>query len=170
MTISDSPLILVVDDDEHAARRVEKTLVPQGYDVIIANDGAQALARAAETPPDLVVLDVLMPELDGFDTARALRTRAESRAIPILMVTALNDLNDKIKGLESGADRLLRPIERLFFYLPFEHSEDLADQDRSVELFRELVTSVETAHRETFAGYTERIGSCGCCCKTVDVE
>ncbi len=107
MTISDTPLILVVDDDEHAARRVEKTLVPQGYDVIVAHDGKQALARAAETPPDLVVLDVLMPEMDGFDTARVLRARAESRAIPILMVTALNDLQDKVKGLESGADDFL---------------------------------------------------------------
>ncbi|MCP4538480.1 MAG: response regulator [Chloroflexi bacterium] len=107
MKISDSPLILVVDDDAYAARRVEKTLVPQGYDIIIANDGAQALARAAETPPDLVVLDVLMPELDGYDTAQALRARAESRAIPILMVTALNDLEDKVKGLESGADDFL---------------------------------------------------------------
>jgi adenylate cyclase len=107
MAISGSPLILVVEDDEHAARRVEKTLVPQGYDVIIAHNGAQALARAAETPPDLVVLDVLMPEMDGFDTARALRARAESRAIPILMVTALSELNDKVKGLESGADDFL---------------------------------------------------------------
>lgn len=59
------------------------------------------------------------------------------------------------QGLESGADRLLRPIERLFFYLPFEHSEDLADQDRSVELFRELLSSVEAVHRETFAGFVD---------------
>jgi uncharacterized protein (DUF924 family) len=59
------------------------------------------------------------------------------------------------RGLESGADRLLRPIERLFFYLPFEHSEDLADQNRSVELYRELVKSVPTAQRETFAGFVD---------------
>jgi adenylate cyclase len=107
MTVSDFPLILVVDDDKHAVRRVEKTLVPQGYHIATAYDGEEALRRAAETPPDLVVLDVLMPGLDGFDTARALRTRAESRAIPILMVTALNELDDKIKGLEAGADDFL---------------------------------------------------------------
>jgi uncharacterized protein (DUF924 family) len=59
------------------------------------------------------------------------------------------------QGMDSGADRLLRPVERLFFYLPFEHSEDLADQDRSVELYRELVTSVPTAHRDTFAGFVD---------------
>ena len=59
------------------------------------------------------------------------------------------------QGLESGADRLLRPIERLFFYLPFEHSEDLEDQDRSVELFRELALSVPEGKRPTFAGFLD---------------
>jgi len=59
------------------------------------------------------------------------------------------------QGLASGADRLLRPIERLFFYLPFEHSEDLVDQDRSVELYRELVTSVPPAHREAFTAFVD---------------
>jgi uncharacterized protein (DUF924 family) len=59
------------------------------------------------------------------------------------------------KGLESGADKLLRPIERLFFYLPFEHSEDLADQDRSAALFRDLSASVPEAHRVTFAGFVD---------------
>jgi len=59
------------------------------------------------------------------------------------------------RGLESGADRLLRPIERLFLYLPFEHSEDLADQDRSVELYKELLSSVETAYRETFTSFVD---------------
>ena len=59
------------------------------------------------------------------------------------------------QGLDSGADRLLRPIERLFFYLPFEHSEDLEDQDRSVELFRELALSVSEEQRPTFAGFLD---------------
>jgi uncharacterized protein (DUF924 family) len=59
------------------------------------------------------------------------------------------------QGLESGADRLLRPIERLFFYLPFEHSEDLEDQDRSVELFRELASSVPEGQRPIFAGFLD---------------
>jgi uncharacterized protein (DUF924 family) len=59
------------------------------------------------------------------------------------------------RGLESGADRLLRPIERLFVYLPFEHSENIADQDRSVELFGDLVAAVPREHRETFAGFLD---------------
>lgn len=59
------------------------------------------------------------------------------------------------QGLESGADRLLRPIERLFFYLPFEHSEDLEDQDRSVELFRELASLVPEEQHPTFSGFLD---------------
>ena len=59
------------------------------------------------------------------------------------------------KGLESGADKLLRPIERLFFYLPFEHSELLSDQERSVALYRELVADVPAAHRKTFEGFVD---------------
>jgi uncharacterized protein (DUF924 family) len=59
------------------------------------------------------------------------------------------------QGLESGADKLLRPIERLFFYLPFEHSEDLPDQDRSVELFRELASAVQPEYKETFAEFVD---------------
>ncbi len=59
------------------------------------------------------------------------------------------------QGLASGADRLLRPIERVFFYLPFEHSEDLADQERCLELFRDLAESVPEAHRKTFDSYVD---------------
>ena len=59
------------------------------------------------------------------------------------------------QGLESGADKLLRPIERLFFYLPFEHSEELADQDRSISLFRDLAVSAPAAQRETFAEFID---------------
>ncbi len=107
MTIPNTPLILIVDDDEHAVRRVEKVLVAQGYDIVVARDGEQALEQVAETMPDLIVLDVLMPRLDGFDTAQALRARVESRAIPILMLTALDGLENKVKGLEAGADDFL---------------------------------------------------------------
>ena len=81
--------------------------------------------------------------------------RAIHRATPAAFAQDARAREVAEQGLDSGADRLLRPIERLFFYLPFEHSEDLADQDRSVELFRELVTSVPTAQRETFAAFVD---------------
>jgi adenylate cyclase len=99
------PRILVVDDNVHNVKVLEKMLASQGYDTVAAYSGVQALERVAEMPPDLVVLDVVMPgEIDGFGVARALRARAESRPIPIIMLTVLRELDDKIKGLEVGAD------------------------------------------------------------------
>lgn len=79
--------------------------------------------------------------------------RAIHRATPAAFAQDARAREIAEQGLESGADRLLRPIERLFFYLPFEHSEDLADQDRSVELYRGLVTAAPAAHRETFSSF-----------------
>jgi uncharacterized protein (DUF924 family) len=81
--------------------------------------------------------------------------RAIHRATPAAFAQDSKARRVAGRGLESGADRLLRPIERLFIYLPFEHSEDIADQDRSVELFRELAASVPKAHLRTFAGFVD---------------
>ena len=98
------PLILIVDDSTHNIQVLEKMLKAQGYEIITALGGEQALERIAERPPDLVVLDVVMPGLDGFDVARAMRADDASRSIPIIMLTVLRDLEDKLKGLEAGAD------------------------------------------------------------------
>jgi uncharacterized protein (DUF924 family) len=81
--------------------------------------------------------------------------RAIHRGTPAAFAQDLDARRVAQRGLESGADKLLRPIERLFFYLPFEHSEDLADQDQSVALFRDLVALVQEEQRETFAGFVD---------------
>lgn len=81
--------------------------------------------------------------------------RAIHRGTPAAFAQDLDARRVAQQGLESGADKLLRPIERLFFYLPFEHSEDLADQDQSVALFRDLAALVQEEHRETFAGFVD---------------
>jgi class 3 adenylate cyclase len=99
--------VLVVDDNRHNAKILESLLSGQGYEIIIARDGLQALVQAAETPPDLIVMDVMMPNLDGFQATRILRARAESETIPILMVTALNEVGEKVRGFEAGADDFL---------------------------------------------------------------
>ncbi len=101
------PRILVVDDNKHNVKLVLSVLEPQGYEVIPAYDGMQALELVAVQPPDLILLDVIMPGMDGFQVAQALRERPESRAIPILMLTALREVEDKVKGLEAGADDFL---------------------------------------------------------------
>ena len=119
-------------------------------EMLQANFGAAASAAAADvldhwtgSPRGRLALILLLDQLP----------RAIHRATPAAFAQDAKARAVAEQGLESGANRLLRPIERLFFYLPFEHSEELADQDRSVSLCRELVTSVPIAHREAFAGF-----------------
>jgi len=105
------PRVLIVDDKEHNIRYLESLLSKQGYDIVVAHNGKEGLEQAAQAKPELIVLDVLMPDMDGFAVTRALRSRPETRAVPILMVTALNDVNAKLKGFEVGADDFLsRPF------------------------------------------------------------
>lgn len=112
--------------------------------------GAAASAAAADildhwtgSPRGRLALILLLDQLP----------RSIHRATPAAFAQDARARQVAEQGLDSGADRLLRPIERLFFYLPFEHSEELVDQDRSVELYRELVIAVPTAHRETFSSF-----------------
>ena len=105
--------ILVVDDDPRNVRLVESMLKPSGYAILQAYDGREALHRVETERPDLILLDVMMPELSGFELCTMLRARHETRLLPILMVTALNALEDKVRGLELGADDFLtKPINR----------------------------------------------------------
>ena len=102
-----SEKILVIDDDVDTLRLVGLMLQRQGYQISVANSGQQGLSKAAEELPDLILLDVMMPEMDGYEVARRLRTNPATTATPILMFTANNQLNDKVAGFESGADDYL---------------------------------------------------------------
>jgi two-component system response regulator MprA len=97
--------VLVVDDDPPLRRMLARTLLAEGYDVTVAGDGGSALAEAERTPPDLIVLDVAMPGLDGLAVAR--RLRSKGLATPILMLTARDAVPDRVAGLEAGADDYL---------------------------------------------------------------
>ena len=114
MSLPDRPAtILVVDDDERNVRLVDSMLKPSGYTILHAYDGQEALRRVESGAPDLLVLDVMMPDLSGFELCAMLRARHATRLLPILMVTALHALEDKVKGLELGADDFLsKPINR----------------------------------------------------------
>jgi DNA-binding response OmpR family regulator len=96
--------ILLVDDDPVLLDTLSYRLAQEGFQVITAGDGAQALQKAREERPDLVVLDLMLPELDGFDVCRILRRGSE---VPILMLTARESEMDKVVGLELGADDYL---------------------------------------------------------------
>ena len=123
------PRVLVVDDSERNVKLVHTLLSKQGYEILVAYDGMQALKTVEQTPPDLILLDVMMPGMDGFEVARILRSNPQNRAIPILMLTALRDLEDKVKGLEAGADD--------FLVKPF-HTVELLARVRSLLRIKQL--------------------------------
>jgi diguanylate cyclase (GGDEF)-like protein len=104
--------ILVVDDDPDIARFVEVNLRSAGYDVSVAGDGEEALERATEIRPDLVLLDVMMPRLDGFEVAQRLRKNPQTANTSIIMLTAKALSSDKVTGLQSGADDyIIKPFD-----------------------------------------------------------
>jgi len=98
------PTILVVEDDPALAELLRYNLARDGFAVTIASDGDAALAAVEQNPPDLVVLDWMIPGLSGVEVCRRLRRRDATRAMPIIMVTARGEETDRIEGLESGAD------------------------------------------------------------------
>ena len=112
-----SARILVVDDVEVNVRLLEAKLTIEYYDVLTCNSGAAALTLAAEQQPDLILLDVMMPGMDGFETCRRLKAQAETRHIPVVLVTALDGRQDRIRGLEAGADDFLtKPIDDVILF------------------------------------------------------
>jgi two-component system response regulator MprA len=96
--------ILIVEDESEIAGYLRRGLAFEGYGVEIAENGTSALAAARERPPDLVVLDVMLPGIDGFEVARRLRAASD---VPIIMLTARDAVPDRVAGLESGADDYL---------------------------------------------------------------
>ena len=102
--MADRAYVLVVDDDARIAAALRRALTYEGFEAESAPDGENALRRAAERPPDLVILDVLMPGLDGIEVCRRLRAAGD---VPILMLTAKDGTADRVRGLDSGADDYL---------------------------------------------------------------
>ncbi len=108
-------VILIVDDAETGREILEALLSSQSYQLVFAANGFEALDKAAEITPDLILLDVMMPGMDGFEVCRRLRADPELAEIPIILVTALDDRNSRIQGIEAGADD--------FVTKPFDHAE-----------------------------------------------
>lgn len=110
---SNDPLILIVDDDRSTRHLLKGILSPQGYRVEEAADGKDALEKVLDLIPDLILLDAVMPEKDGFETVRALKKDPKTSQIPVVMVTALEKTEDRVRALESGSnDILTKPVAR----------------------------------------------------------
>ena len=98
------PRILVADDEAHNRSLMEALLAPQGYEVLFARDGAEAVALAAEASPDVILLDVMMPRMDGYEVCRAIRSDPELAGVFVMILTARGQKSDEAKALEVGAD------------------------------------------------------------------
>jgi len=109
--------ILVVDDQPLNVKFLEAKLTGEYYDVLTANGGAAAIRIATEERPDLILLDAMMPDMDGYEVCRVLRDQPETMHIPVVMVTALSDSADRVLGLEAGADDFLtKPVDDLALF------------------------------------------------------
>jgi putative two-component system response regulator len=105
--------ILVVDDNAHNVELLTAMMQTEGYEVVAAADGLKALAQVAASPPDLILLDIMMPKLDGYEVCRRLKQEASTRLIPIVLLTALAAEEARIRGIEAGADDLIaKPFSR----------------------------------------------------------
>ena len=99
--------ILIVDDDVETLRLVGLMLQRQGYKIVAANNGAQAIASAKMEQPDLILLDIMMPDMDGYEVTKQIRSDIAIQKIPIIMFTAKGMVDDKVEGFDAGVDDYL---------------------------------------------------------------
>jgi two-component system alkaline phosphatase synthesis response regulator PhoP len=111
---SKSSRILIVDDNQQNCELLDAYLADEGYQIEMVYDGQQTLDAVARQQPDLILLDIMMPRLSGYEVCHRLKSAAETRTIPILMITALAEMSDIEKGIDAGADDFLtKPINKL---------------------------------------------------------
>jgi len=111
------PIILVVDDEPKNTELLEAYLVPQGYEIVKAANGEEALGKLFSNQIDVMLLDVMMPGMDGFEVIRRVRQDNKyrnHRRLPIILVTALRETEDRVKGIEAGCDDFLsKPFDKM---------------------------------------------------------
>lgn len=137
--VEKKPLILVVDDEEVNVRFLKAVLTRRGYEVEAAYDGKEAIEMFEYRIPDLVLLDVMMPGMDGFEVCRRIKGREETHFVPVVMVTALDTTQDRIQGIDAGVDDFLtKPIQ----------IEELLARVRSCLKNRQLFLQLESAYKQ----------------------
>jgi len=161
--------ILVVDDEPANRELMIEILEPHGYKIVTADDGQAALEDFARNQPDLVLLDIMMPRVDGVEVCRRLKKNPESRLIPIVLVTALSAKEDRVRGIEAGADDFLnKPIDRIELLARVRSLLNLKaytdELERAESVLFALARSIEgkdpytAGHCERLSDYSERLG------------
>jgi putative two-component system response regulator len=161
--------ILVADDEPANRELMIELLEPQGYKIVIAVDGQEALEEFARNQPDLVLLDIMMPRVDGVEVCRRLKKNPESRLTPIVLVTALSAKEDRVRGIEAGAnDFLNKPVDRIELLARVRSLLNLKaytdELERAELVLFALARSIEGkdpytgGHCERLSDYSERLG------------
>lgn len=134
------PLILVVDDNKITTKLMRRYLEASAFDVEEAGDGVECLEKVEIRIPDAIILDIMMPRMDGFETVRALKSKDSTRLIPVAIVTALNDLATQLKAVEAGADDFLtKPIEEKLLLKKASVMTELSQARKSIARLRSVV-------------------------------
>jgi putative two-component system response regulator len=163
--------ILIVDDSPASRRLFERILTARGHTVRTAEDGERALASIDQNPPDLVILDVCMPGIDGFQVCRSVKRNQTTRFIPVVLVTGLNDQASRIEGINAGADEFLaKPVDRTELearvqsLLHLKRSIDELESAESVILSLALTVEARDpytgGHCQRLARYAVELGRC----------
>jgi len=113
-TTEGTPIVLIVDDNEHNLELIQAFLDELGGELRVARDGAEALESIAESTPDIVLLDIMMPRMSGYQVCERIKGNPATRDIPVVMVTALNEVGDVERAVDAGADDFLtKPVNKL---------------------------------------------------------
>ncbi|QXM05830.1 response regulator transcription factor [Crassaminicella indica] len=145
--------VLVVDDEQHIIELIQFNLESNGYDVITSENGEDAIVIAQEEMPDVIILDLMLPGIDGFEACKKIRNNEKTRKIPIIMLTAKGEETDKVLGLELGADDYLtkpfsvreliariKAILRRFEEIPKEVVKNIKVNDIVIDVEKHEVT------------------------------
>jgi len=165
---TDQKTLLVVDDNPTNIKVLFNFLKEEGFKVLVAKDGLNALEKLTSIQPDLILLDIMMPGIDGFETCRRIKEAPNTNAIPIIFMTALADANNKVKGLSSGAvDYITKPFQqeevlaRINLHLKLQSlTQELADVNASLEQKVEERTA-ELKKAQSQLVLTEKMSSLG---------
>ena len=148
------PTILIVDDNLQNLELLQAYLEDMDCQTIPATDGAEAMEIIAKQPPDLILLDVMMPKMSGFEVCKRIKNAPQTSDIPIIMVTALNELGDIKRGIDSGTDDFLsKPVNKLELLtrvktmLKLKHLTDKLE--RTLAYLREVEKQAETTKSNT---------------------
>ncbi len=139
--------ILVVDDTEPNLRLVRALLSGAGYDVATANSGTAALETVTQESPDLILLDIMMPDLTGFEVCQRLRADPRNNGIPIIFLTALHEMEEHLRAIDTGGDEVLtKPINKLELLLRVKSLLRIRELTQAVAAQRRLIHDLIQSH------------------------